>query len=94
MGRDFSWKDKLGCAALAILFWLMIPVPFWLLASGFAGGLFLPDFGLLGQGDFGINFVFSSLFYAPLLLAVLFVESAARESRLLSRNSDEYGSNR
>jgi len=80
MHPDFGARDKLGCAAAAFIFWLLIPVPFWLLSSGFAGGLFVPDFGLAGRGEREVSVIFSLLFYTPLAAVGAFIASA-RKSR-------------
>lgn len=76
--QDFSRRDKLGLAAFSFIFWLLVPLPFWLLASGFAGTLVVPDFGLLGRGDAGISFLFSVLFYSPLALSTFALREVLR----------------
>ena len=84
--QGFSKKDKLALAAFSFVFWLLIPMPFWLLTSGFAGELIIPDFGLLGHGDLGI-FVFSALFYAPLMLASYAIRDALRSGHRPSKGT-------
>ena len=77
-GGEFTVAESLGCAGAAFGFWLLVPLPFWVLSSGFGGGFYVPNFGVGGQGDVLIAVVFSALFYAPLLIIALFLREARR----------------
>ena len=78
---DFTPRDRSILAGFVLTFWMLVPLPFWVLASGFGGGLFVPDFGISGDGDFTVVFVFSALFYAPLAIVALLIQGAIREHR-------------
>jgi len=69
------------------LFWLIVPVPFWLLGMGFAGELtlwpsFEPDVWLL-------SLLFVIAFYGPLLLIGLVVVDAIRSRPRNSESSNK-----
>ena len=85
MTDGFSRRDKLGCATVTFLFWLMLPFPFWMLGVGFAGEFSLPDFNVSGDYPSPLWVGFDLLFYLPLLLTAVLVWSAVRPRR----NSDD-----
>ena len=74
--KRLTASDRWIVVISASLFWLVVPVPFWLLGWGLAGELvfwpsFEPDVWLL-------SLLFVIAFYGPLLLIALVAAEALR----------------
>jgi hypothetical protein len=77
--KQLTASDRWIIVIPAFLFWLIVPVPFWLLGWGLAGELVLwpsfePDVWLL-------SLLFVIAFYGPLLLIGLVAADAFRSRR-------------
>ena len=79
----------LGAFLAVLVFWLLIPLPFWALGWGFAGEIVLwpsfePDVALL-------SLLSVALFYGPLLLMAFIVADAVMSHR--TRNAHKRSEN-
>ena len=85
--KQLTSSDRWIIVIPAILFWLIAPVPFWLLGSGLAGEFVLwpsfePDVWLL-------SLLFVIAFYGPLLLIAFVGADAISSSRHTSPENKE-----
>ena len=76
---NLTGSDRWIIVIAALLFWLVVPFPFWLLGAGFAGQLvfwpsFEPDVALL-------SLLFVIAFYGPLLLIAAVAADALAANR-------------
>ena len=85
--KQLTASDRWIIVIPTFLFWLVVPVPFWLLGMGFAGELtlwpsFEPDVWLL-------SLLFVTAFYGPLALIGLVAADAIRSRPRNSESSNK-----
>jgi hypothetical protein len=85
MSNDVTGSDRWIIVVAALLFWLLVPFPFWLLGLGFAGAFVLP--GFQSDGLLLLDIVYAAAFYGPLLLIGLVVIDAFRSRPRRSNNA-------
>ena len=85
MSDELSGSDRWIIIIPALLFWLLVPFPFWLLGIGFAGTFVLPGF----QSDELLLFdvVYAAAFYGPLVLIALVAINALRPNSRRSKKT-------